>query len=251
LALTAEHYRAGRIFLAGDAAHLFTPLGGFGMNTGIGDIMNLGWKLAACRAGWAGPRLLDSVEAERRPIGVRNSSLGILCAKRMSAWRLPPDIEEDGAEAEAARLAFGRFCVQDDAVQYETSGLQLGERYEGSPIIVGDGTPAPPDDWHRYVPLDRPGARAPHFWLPDGRALYDALGSGFALLAFGAGDGIEAFERAARSRGMPLTVLRAEAPKDGPYRSRLVLVRPDQHIAWHGDAAPGDARAVIDTVRGA
>ncbi|MGO8920448.1 MAG: FAD-dependent monooxygenase [Stellaceae bacterium] len=250
LALVADRYRAARVFLAGDAAHLFTPLGGFGMNTGIGDVMNLGWKLAAARAGWGGAGLLDSYESERRPMALRNTSLGILVARKMSAWLLPPDIEAEGDAAEAARLAFGRFCVADDAVQYNTSGLQLGERYEGSPIISGDGTPAPPDDWHNYVPLDRPGARAPHFWLSDKRSCFDALGQGFTLVAFGAAQGIEAFERAARARGLPLSVLRV-APQAEPYRSRLVLIRPDQHIAWHGDAAPPDAMAIIDRVRGA
>ena len=250
LALVADRYRSGRVVLAGDAAHLFTPLGGFGMNTGIGDVMNLGWKLAADREGWGGARLLDSYESERRPMALRNTRLGILVARKMSAWTLPPDIEAEGEAAETARRAFGKFCVEDDAVQYNTSGLQLGERYEDSPIVLGDATPAPPDDWHHYRPLDRPGARAPHFVLPDGRPLFDALGQGFTLLALGETAGIEAFERAAARRGMPLQVLRTDAPGE-PYRSRLVLIRPDQHIAWHGDGAPTDAMAVIDRARGA
>ena len=130
MALVAEQYRSGRIFLLGDAAHLFTPLGGFGMNTGIGDVMNLGWKLSAVHRGWAGERLLDTFDQERRPIGARNSALGVHCAREMSAWPVPEDVEAAGEAAEARRRAFGAFCVEDDKDQYNTTGLQFGERYE-------------------------------------------------------------------------------------------------------------------------
>jgi 2-polyprenyl-6-methoxyphenol hydroxylase-like FAD-dependent oxidoreductase len=248
LALVAEHYQSGRIFLAGDAAHLFTPLGGLGMNTGIGDVMNLGWKLAAVHQGWAGPRLVDSYEIERRPMGVRNSQLGVRCTRVMDGWTLPPDFEQDSADA--ARRTFGSRIMEEDRPQYLTVGIQLGERYEGSPIIWPDGTDdAPPDTWDSYTPLDRPGARAPHFWLEPGRAAYDAFGKGFTLIDFGAPDGAGALERAAQARGVPLEVSRLEPP-DGLYRNKLVLIRPDQHIAWHGDSV-SDAMAVIDKVRGA
>jgi 2-polyprenyl-6-methoxyphenol hydroxylase-like FAD-dependent oxidoreductase len=128
LALVAEKYQSGRIFLVGDAAHLFTPLGGFGMNTGIGDVMNLGWKIAAVHQGWAGANLLDTFDLERRPIGLRNSKLGVHCARKMSAWPVPEDVEEPGEAAAARRRAFGAFCVEDDKDQYNTTGLQLGER---------------------------------------------------------------------------------------------------------------------------
>jgi 2-polyprenyl-6-methoxyphenol hydroxylase-like FAD-dependent oxidoreductase len=249
LALVAEKYRAGNIFLAGDAAHLFTPLGGFGMNTGIGDVMNLGWKLTAVHEGWAGERLLDTFERERHPIGLRNSRLGVHCARKMSAWPVPEDIEQPGEAAEARRRAFGVFCLEDDKDQYNTAGLQLGERYEDSPIICPDGAPPPPDVWGTYTPLDRPGARLPHFWLADGRSCYDLLGPGFTLIDFAAND-TAPFERAARERGVPLAIVRMPLPSDLAF-SPLVLVRPDQHIAWHGAAAPADAGAVIDRVRGA
>src|SRR5262245_18429175 len=135
LALVAEHYQSGPVFLAGDAAHLFTPLGGLGMNTGIGDVMNLCWKLAAVHQGWAGPRLAESYEIERRPMGVRNSQLGVRCTRIMDGWMLPPDIEADGAAAETARRAFGERIMAEDRPQYLTVGIQLGERYEASPII--------------------------------------------------------------------------------------------------------------------
>jgi 2-polyprenyl-6-methoxyphenol hydroxylase-like FAD-dependent oxidoreductase len=146
LALVAERYQAGPVFLAGDAAHLFTPLGGLGMNTGIGDVMNLGWKLAAVHEGWAGPRLTDSYEIERRPMGVRNSQLGVRCTRVMDGWTLPPGFEDDGDAAEAARRAFGTRIMQEDTPQYLTVGIQLGERYEGSPIICPDGTAARADE---------------------------------------------------------------------------------------------------------
>ncbi len=249
LALVAEHYQSGPVFLAGDAAHLFTPLGGLGMNTGIGDVMNLCWKLAAVQQGWAGPRLTDSYEIERRPMGVRNSQLGVRCTRVMDGWTLPPNFEHAGAEAEAARRAFGARIMEEDKPQYLTVGIQLGERYEPSPIIWPDGSEAPPDAWDTYTPIDRPGARAPHFWLAPGRAAYDEFGKGFTLIDFGAPEAAGALETAARARGVPLKTLRLQAP-DRLYRSKLVLVRPDHHIAWHGDAIV-DPIAVIDRVRGA
>jgi 2-polyprenyl-6-methoxyphenol hydroxylase-like FAD-dependent oxidoreductase len=249
LALVAEHYQSGRVFLAGDAAHLFTPLGGLGMNTGIGDAMNLCWKLTAVHQGWAGPKLLDSYEIERRPIGMRNVQLGIRCTHVMDGWKLPADFEADTAAADAARRAFGVRVMEEDRPQYLTVGVQLGERYEDSPIICRDGSAAPADIWDSYTPIDRPGARAPHFWLQQGRAAFDEFGKGFTLLDFGAHEDANAIERAARARSVPLKTLRLDAP-DGLYRTKLVLVRPDQHIGWHGDAVT-DASAVIDTIRGA
>ena len=249
LALVAESYGTGRAFVAGDAAHLYTPLGGLGMNAGIGDVMNLGWKLAAMQEGWGGAGLLASYDAERRPIGRRNSELGVFIAKRMSAWSLPADLEEEGEAAEASRRAFGDFIVEDDRPQYHTAGLQLGERYEDSPVIAPDGSPPPRDSWAEYVPLDRAGARLPHAWISEGRALYDLLGPGFTLLDFGAATG--SIEAAARARGVPLRVIQPELGPESPFRHRLLLVRPDQHIAWCGDAAPPDALALIDRLRGA
>jgi 2-polyprenyl-6-methoxyphenol hydroxylase-like FAD-dependent oxidoreductase len=247
LALVAEHYQAGRVFLAGDSAHLFTPLGGLGMNTGIGDVINLGWKLAAVHDGWAGPRLLESYETERRPIGVRNAQLGVRCTRVMDGWTLWQGFEDDSADARAARESFGARIMEEDKPQYLTAGIQLGERYEGSPIVWGDGAESPPDTWDTYTPILRPGARAPHVWLAPQRALFDTFGPGFTLLDFGAPDGATAFETAARRRNVPLKVVTFDRAEH--YRSKLVLVRPDQHVAWHGDTVE-DALAVIDRVRG-
>src|SRR4029078_5621462 len=175
--------------LAGDAAALCTPRGVLGSTTGIGDVMNLCWKLAAVHQGWAGPRLIDSYEIERRPIGVRNSQLGVRCTRIMDGGVLPPKFEDDSASAEAARRAFGARIIEEDRAQYLTVGIQLGERYEGSPIVWPDGDDGPPDSWDTYTPLDRPGARAPHFWLAPKRALFDEFGKDLTLIDFGAPEG--------------------------------------------------------------
>lgn len=248
LALIADKYQDGPVFLAGDAAHLFTPLGGFGMNTGIGDAVNLGWKLAAVYHGWGGAGLLDTYQIERHAIGERNSRIGIHCAARKDRWRIPANIEDETPEAEAARKTFGAFVAEDDKDEYLTIGVQLGERYV-SPIIAKSDVPPPEDPWDRYVPSDEPGGRAPHFTLPDGRSLYDAFGADFAVLAFGDTDP-SSIADAARARGVPLRTVRAPE-RDPQYRHDLVLVRPDGQIAWSGDAQPADSLGLIDMVRGA
>jgi FAD binding domain-containing protein/aromatic ring hydroxylase-like protein len=252
LALVAEHYQSGPVFLAGDSAHLFTPLGGLGMNTGIGDVMNLGWKLAAVHQGWAGPHLLASYEIERRPIGERNTRLGVQCTRVMDQWAPPPNAEEDNEAAAAARTAFGLRIMADDRPQYLTVGIQLGERYEGSPLISPDGTPNPPDSGDVYMPSDRPGGRAPHFEIAPGRAVCDECGPGFTLLDLSPPDGdtgAQAFAAAATHRNVPLKIVRCAAPAV-LYAKKFALIRPDHHIAWHGDDV-GDALAVLDRARGA
>jgi 2-polyprenyl-6-methoxyphenol hydroxylase-like FAD-dependent oxidoreductase len=253
LALVAEHYQSGPVFLAGDAAHLFTPLGGLGMNTGIGDVMNLGWKIAAVHQGWAGSGLLASYEIERRPIGERNTKLGVRCTRVMDRWTPPANAEDDTEAAAVARREFGAGIMADDRPQYLTVGIQLGERYEDSPLISPDGTPSPPDSWDVYTPSDRPGGRAPHFEISPGRPACDECGPGFTLLDFGGlgGDqsGPRAFAAAAAHRKVPLKIVRCVAPP-GLYAKNFALIRPDCHIAWHGDSVD-DPGAVIDRARGA
>lgn len=250
LALVAEHYQAGNVFLAGDAAHLFTPLGGMGMNTGIGDVMNLCWKIAAIEQGWGGDALLASYEVERRPIGLRNCQFGVRCSRVMDGWQVPANFEQDTPEAQNARDTLGAQVVVEDVPQYLSAGLQLGERYETSPIIVSAQTPPPEDHWDVYTPVDRPGARAPHVWIAEGKSLYDLFGKEFTLLAFGDADS-GPLEAAAAARRMPLTVVRLKEPNP-LYSQALVLIRPDQHIAWQADAAdPSVAAATLDRIRGA
>lgn len=248
LALVADRYSADNCFIAGDAAHLYTPLGGFGMNTGVGDAMNLGWKLTAVHEGWGGPDLLDSYDAERRPIGRRNSQIGIHCARRKDGWVLPENIEDDTAAAQEGRDTFGKFVVVDDRDEYATLGVQLGEVYRSS--IVADDPVAPlPDIWDRYEPQAIAGARAPHFHLGDGKSAYDLLDEGFALFAFEGADGSALIEAAAK-QAMPLK-LASVGDRPEPYTRNLALVRPDGHIAWAGDEAPADPGALIAMVRGA
>src|SRR6185312_3025408 len=254
--LVADSYGTERVFIAGDAAHLMSPTGGFGMNTGIGDAVDLGWKLEATLRGWAGNALLRSYEIERRPVAVRNvseasSNLGRMLATRQ---RLPPaEIFQAGPVGDAARTEYGRWFTETMRHEWFTLGFHLGYRYDGSPIVCADGTPAPPLPTASYVQTARPGARAPHAWLPDGRSTLDLFGRGFVLLRLGRdAPDVESMRRAAALAGVPLEVIDIDVPAVNElYARRLVLVRPDGHVAWRADEPPADARAVIDIVRGA
>jgi 2-polyprenyl-6-methoxyphenol hydroxylase-like FAD-dependent oxidoreductase len=248
--LVADRYGTARCFLAGDACHLFVPTGGFGMNTGIGDAVDLAWKIAARREGWGGAGLLASYETERRPVGVFNTREAADNYDKSGAlFAVPAAIEEDGTDGEAARAAVAAQ-LPPKIKHFAPIGVHLGYRYEDSPLIVPDDTPPVPFDPVRYVPSARPGHRAPHAWMAPGRSTLDLFGRGFTLLRFG-GAGGEAFVAAAREAGIPLAV--ADIADDAIarlYERRLALVRPDGHVAWRGDAVPTDAAAVIDRVRG-
>lgn len=254
--LTAQRYRSGRALIAGDACHLFCPFGGFNMNTGIDDAANLGWKLAAVLAGWGADGLLDSYEAERRPIALANSQAasdnvaGLVGAIGSVIGGGVPGGE--GAELDSERRRLGRSLYDATFPEWNTDGIVLDQRYSASPVIVDDGSESPPWDRTRYVPLAKPGHRAPHGWL-GGVPLYDRLGAGLTLLDFGAPPAeVDALRSAAGARGVPLLVLEPhERTLAERYEQPLVLVRPDQHVAWRGPRAPADPLALIDTVRGA
>jgi len=254
--LVADSYGTERVFIAGDAAHLMSPTGGFGMNTGIQDAVDLGWKLAAAIQGWAGSSLLQSYEIERRPVAVRNvteasSNLGRMLSTRQ---RLPlPEIFETGAAGDAARADYGRWFTETMRHEWFTIGVHLGYRYDDSPIIAPDGTPAPPLSTSSYVQTARPGARAPHAWLPDGRSTLDLFGRGFVLLRLGRdAPGGGRIAGAAAQAGVPLEVIALDVAQVSElYQRALVLVRPDGHVAWRADEEPADARALIELVRGA
>jgi 2-polyprenyl-6-methoxyphenol hydroxylase-like FAD-dependent oxidoreductase len=253
--LVADRYGTSRIFIAGDAAHLMSPTGGFGMNTGIGDAVDLAWKLEAVYRGWGGPELLASYEAERRPVGLRNVAEASQNLRRMLSTRarLPgAEIFQSDAASDAARKAYGNWFVQTMRHEWFANGIMLGYRYDHSPIVWPDGTAAPADLSHPYIQTARPGARAPHVWLADGRSTLDLYGRGFTLLRFGrdAPNGAR-IERAAAERDVPLTIVALdELDARAAYQRRLVLVRPDGHVAWRADAEPADATALIDVVRG-
>ena len=252
--LVAERYAKGRVFLAGDAVHQLSPTGALGMNTGIGDAVDLGWKLAAVLEGWGGPNLLASYDSERQPIGMRNitKTAGFHISHTQFDQGFG-SIEDDSDEGRALRRQLGPELVREVGSMFRTIGLQLGYRYEDSPICVPDGTPAPPDDAENFVASARPGARAPHVALADGSSTLDLFGRGFTLLRLGsdAPDG-RATVAAAAARGVPIrTVTLDDDEAVTLYERKLVLVRPDGHVAWRGDRAAADPLGVIERARGA
>ena len=251
--IVADRWRAGPVFLAGDAVHQHGPTGGFGMNTGMGDAVDLGWKLAACLDGWGGAALRDSYEIERRPVAQRI----VREATDNMTYEYDPAllavIEDATPEGEQARRRLGEEIVATRTRVFVSDGIVLGYRYDPSPTVWPDGTPAPPDSISTYTPTARPGSRAPHAWVSDGKSTLDLFGKGFVLLAFGgAAAHADGFERATKSRGVPLNTVAIDDPTIAAlYQRSLVLVRPDGHVAWRGDAAPADPLAVIDVARGA
>jgi hypothetical protein len=251
--LVAGSYRRGRAFLAGDSAHLNPPSGGFGLNTGMGDVIDLGWKLSAVLAGWGGPELLDSYEIERRPIAERNVKQGTENYLRGLEMKIDPAIAEDSAAGAQARRELGDHIQRIQRRTFITDGTALGYVYAGSPIVCDDGTPPPEDTIMEYHPTSRPGARAPHAWLADGRSILDLFGNHFVLLRFGSdAPNTDALRDAFAKSGVPLDIVSIGDPDIARrYERRLALVRPDGHVAWRSDDVPNDASAIVDVVRGA
>jgi 2-polyprenyl-6-methoxyphenol hydroxylase-like FAD-dependent oxidoreductase len=251
--LVAERYREGHGFIAGDAAHAMSPTGGFGMNTGIGDAVDLSWKLAAVIEGWGGGLLLESYTAERQPVGARNVAEASGNLRRMLSVGMHPDIADDTPASAATRAKVGREFTEAMRHEWFTLGIHLGYRYEGSPICWPDGSPPARDEARTYVPTARPGHRAPHAWLSDGRSTLDLFGRGFVLLGFGseANEATPLLE-AARARRVPMEFVSLAEPHIAAlYARRFVLARPDGHVAWRGDRMPNDPGRLIDVVRGA
>lgn len=248
--LVVDRMRAGRVFLAGDSAHIWVPYAGYGMNAGIADAADLAWLLAARLQGWGGPGVLDAYEAERLPITEQVSRFAMNHAEKMIANRgaVPAALEEDTPEGAAARAAFGQVNYDINVQQYCCAGLNFGYFYSGSPIIVSDNEAAPGYTMGSYTPSTVPGCRAPHLWLEDGSSLYDRLGQGYTLLRFEPTLGIGALLGAAGARGMPLEVV--DLPPAPDYAHKLVIVRPDQHIAWRGDSLPDDVAGLVARLAG-
>jgi 2-polyprenyl-6-methoxyphenol hydroxylase-like FAD-dependent oxidoreductase len=250
--LVAERYGSRRVFLAGDACHLFVPTGGFGMNTGVGDAVDLAWKIAAREEGWGGEDLLASYEAERRPVGLFNTLEAADNYDRSSdLFNVPDALEANDAAGDAVRAAIASR-LPPKIKHFAPIGVHLGYRYEGSPLIVPDGTPAPPMETASYTPTARPGHRAPHAWLSRDRSMLDLFGRVFVLLCFGNASGdADGFIAAAHAAHVPLEcIVIDDLDIARLYERRLVLVRPDGHVAWRGNAPPADAGEVLKTAAG-
>jgi 2-polyprenyl-6-methoxyphenol hydroxylase-like FAD-dependent oxidoreductase len=238
--LVADRFRDGRLFIAGDAAHLWVPFGGYGMNAGIADGLNLAWVLAGVLTGWAHESTLDAYVAERQPITEQVSRFAMSHLRKLSHTDLPAEIDADGAAGDAARAELGRLAYELNVEQFAAAGLNFGYSYEGSPIIVSDGE-APPYSMGQYTPSTVPGCRLPHAWSQEGVSLYDQLGPWYTLVVVGRSSEAEAWANDARIAGLPVQVVEAPSLEEHPAcTTRYVIARRDQHIAWRGDELPRD-----------
>src|SRR5258708_19024430 len=258
--LLADKYGQDRVLLAGDAVHLMIPTGGLGMNSGVGDAIDLSWKLAAVLQGWGGRNLLPSYQIERRPVGERNVAASRFASLGRRKWRAAyrPDIRDDTPEGAATRASLVRIADVEQRKGNEMIGAELGYRYVGSPLIAsepgeGEGDAAA-DDFTTYVPTTRPGARLPHVWLDDGTAMQDRIGYGHGytpLRLGGTGARTDALQRAFARIGAPLQVL--DIPDERPrdiYGYDLLLLRPDLHVAWRGNDAPNESEKLAALATG-
>ena len=252
--LVANRFRDRNVFLAGDAAHLWVPYGGYGMNAGIADAINLSWLLAARLQGWGDDAILDAYEAERLPITEQVSRFAVEHAAKMVKARraVPQNIEEDSPEGEAVRAEMGHKAYELNVQQFCCGGLNFGYYYSGSPILAQDPhESAPAYTMGAFTESTVPGCRAPHFWLADGRSLYDAFGPVYTLLRFDPRTKVSTLVAAAGEKRMPLAVLDIDAKRiPKAYRHKLLLCRSDQHVAWRGDSVPQDAAALVKLLRG-
>lgn len=238
--LLAGAYRQGNVFLAGDACHLHSPFGGHGMNLGVSDAVDLGWKLSAVLNGWAGDALLDSYEPERKPVHRRVIDTSTENVAALSDHFLAPALDDDTADGEAQRQRAAEAIATIKEPEFRSLGIVIGYRYHSSHILAGDDQP-PPESVTDYPHQSHPGSLAPHAWLADGSSLYDHFDKDFTLLDRGGGsNGTEdVFFAAAFDGGVPVKHLRLEAGElDEIYPRRYTLIRPDQHVAWRGDALP-------------
>lgn len=249
--LVADKFRDGNVFIAGDACHLWVPYAGYGMNAGIADVLNLTWKLRAYLSGWADPCILNAYEAERLPITEQVSNFAMSHQRKIAQADVPSEIEDETPEGQKARQNLGRAAYELNVQQFAAAGLNFGYSYADSPIIAYDGEAAPPYSMGGYTPSTAPGCRAPHFWLADGRSLYDELGPCYTLIAVGDDDNAAPLLAAAKRANVPVKVVRV-APEKAPaeYRYRFTLVREDQHVIWRGDKAPTDPQRLVETLRG-
>jgi len=252
--LVADRFRDRRAFICGDSAHVWVPYAGYGMNAGIADAANLAWMLAACLQGWAPEAILNAHEAERLPITEQVSHFAMKHAIEMARQRLmlPDDIEAEGSLADRKRTEVGKAAYELNVQQYCCGGLNFGYFYDQSPIIEYDSELPPVYSMYDFTSSTVPGCRTPHFWLRNGKSLYDVMGDSYALLRFDQTIDVTPLIDIAVSRKMPLRIVDVTPEEAGqPYRQPLVLSRPDQHIAWRGEEVPADPPRLIDVVTGA
>jgi 2-polyprenyl-6-methoxyphenol hydroxylase-like FAD-dependent oxidoreductase len=251
--LVADRFRDRRIFICGDAAHLWVPMAGYGMNAGIADAMNLSWQLAAVLHGWAPQAILTAHEAERQPITEQVSRYAMNHALALAKLHteVPDEIDDASPAGVAARARVGRELYDLNVQQYCCGGLNFGYFYDASPIIAYDDASPPGYDMYNFTPSTVPGCRTPHLWLRDGRSLYDALGPVYTLIRTDPSAQADALLAAAARRRVPLTLLDLDVPDMAElYPSKFLLSRPDQHVAWRGHSLPDDPLALIDRIRG-
>jgi 2-polyprenyl-6-methoxyphenol hydroxylase-like FAD-dependent oxidoreductase len=252
--LVANRFRDRRAFICGDAAHLWIPYAGYGMNAGIADAVDLCWLLAAALQGWAGPDLLDAYEAERQPITEQVSQFAMDHALAVMNQRraVPPEIEAEGLRGDEVRDKIGRAAYDLNVQQYCCAGLNFGYYYDQSPVIAYDGETPPSYSMGSFAASTVPGARVPHVWLREGHSLLDALGPAYTLIRLDPTIDVKPLTNAAARSGVPLAVIDIDRNNaSARFPENLLIVRPDSHIAWRGDAVPSDAGRLIDRLRGA
>ena len=251
--LVANRFRDRCAFIAGDAAHIWVPYAGYGMNAGIADATNLSWLLAAHLNGWAPMGILDAYEAERLPITNQVSKFAMAHAAREIKRRgaIPANIEDMNAAGAQTRREIGQLTYEINVQQYAAAGLNFGSFYDASPIIAYDGGKQPDYTMSTFTPSTVPGCRTPHIFLADGRSLYDLLGAEFTLLRSTPGVDVEPLLAAARQLRVPMRLVDIEGPEAFKiYDFSFVISRPDQHIAWRGDDLPVSPCDLIDLLRG-
>ena len=251
--LVVDKLRSGRVFICGDAAHLWVPYAGYGMNAGIADAMDLSWQLAAHLNGWAPSSILDGYEIERLPITDQVSRFAMRHALGAIAERtsIPADVEDPTPDGAAVRKRIGDAAYNLHVQQFACAGLNFGYFYENSPLIIYDGEPAPGYSMHEYSPSTVPGCRLPHLWLPGGQSLYDVLGREFTLLRFDPSVDVEPLLGASRGLRIPLELLDLDLGGiPAPYQNALCIARPDVHVAWRADRIPAAPDSLLATITG-
>ncbi|OTG90864.1 FAD-dependent oxidoreductase [Acinetobacter sp. ANC 3813] len=249
--LVADQFRKGRVFICGDAAHLWVPMAGYGMNAGIADAMNLSWTLAAYLNGWAGEEILDIYQIERQPITSQVSKFAMNHALALHKERqqIPSDIEDQTESGAVSRAAFGQVLYDLNVRQYCCSGLNFGYYYENSPVIAYDEESAPAYDMNAFVSSTVPGCRLPDFYLKNQDSLYDCLGAEYSLLCFGSDIDLQRIQQQATDMNFPLSILllqQEQVPEGLGYKHAYILVRPDQHVAWRGNTLPENLEAFLN-----